>query len=293
MQKQRTLSFLAAAALAMAACVVRAETDRDRDPGRDEDDAAEAPPLWTAGLFAVAGHHAVYPGAARRTTSAALLPFVTYRGPLLRLESGTAGLRAMRTPRAELDFSAAASFGSGGQDSGAREGMPAVGKLAEIGPSLRINLGELREDGKRPPWRLDLPVRFVFDVDRDLHYEGVSFEPRLSLRLADWSGWTPSVHAGALFGSRSLNDMYYGVDPIYVTPTRPAYRAKAGLVSTRLGMSISGRLRDDLRLGLHAGVESVRGAANENSPLVGRMLDPSIAITLTWTALRSESPGVR
>jgi hypothetical protein len=291
MQTQRTLSVLAAAAVAMAATLARAETDRDT--ARDEDDATEAPPLWTAGLFAVAGHHAVYPGAARRTNSAALLPFITYRGPLLRLESGSAGLRAMRTPRTELDFSASASFGSGGQDTGAREGMPAVGKLAEIGPSLRINLGELREDGQRPPWRLDLPVRLVFDVDRDLRYTGVSFEPRLSLRLADWSGWTPSVYVGALFGSRGLNDMYYGVDPIYVTPTRPAYTAKAGLVATRLGMSISGRLREDLRLGLHAGMESVRGAANENSPLVGRMVDPSVAITLTWTALRSESPGVR
>jgi MipA family protein len=280
-------------ALAAAAASARAESDRDPDPSTEEADAAQAPPLWTAGLFAVAGHHAVYPGAARRSTNAALLPFVTYRGPLLRLESGTAGLRALRTPRTELDFSAAASFGSGGEDTGAREGMPAVGTLAEIGPSLRINLGELREDGQRPPWRLDLPVRFVFDVDRDLRYTGVSFEPRLSWRLPDWSGWTPSVHVGARFGSRGLNEMYYGVDPIYATPARPAYTAKAGLVATRLGMSISGRLRDDLRLGLHAGLESVRGAANENSPLVGRMVDPSVAITLTWTALRSEAPGVR
>jgi hypothetical protein len=280
-------------ALAAAAASARAESDRDPDPSTEEADAAQAPPLWTAGLFAVAGHHAVYPGAARRSTNAALLPFVTYRGPLLRLESGTAGLRALRTPRTELDFSAAASFGSGGEDTGAREGMPAVGTLAEIGPSLRINLGELREDGQRPPWRLDLPVRFVFDVDRELRYTGVSFEPRLSWRLPGWSGWTPSVHVGARFGSRGLNEMYYGVDPIYATPARPAYTAKAGLVATRLGMSISGRLRDDLRLGLHAGLESVRGAANENSPLVGRMVDPSVAITLTWTALRSDAPGVR
>ncbi|MGM9486468.1 MipA/OmpV family protein [Ideonella sp. YS5] len=281
-------------ALALAATHAAAQSDRDRDPLTDEGEAdAEAPPLWTAGLFAVAGHHAVYPGAARRTTSAALLPFVTYRGPLLRLESGTAGLRALRTPRTELDFSAAASFGSGGQDSGAREGMPAVGTLAEIGPSLRIHLGELPEDGQRPPWRLDLPVRLVFDVDRSLRYAGVSFEPRLTWRLPDWSGWTPSVYLGALVGSRGLNDMYYGVDPAYATPTRPAYSARAGLVATRLGVSLSGRLRDDLRLGLHAGVESVRWAANEDSPLVGRMVDPSVAITLTWTALRSEAPGVR
>jgi outer membrane protein len=285
---------LIAATVLLAPPGVRAETDPGRDPAAEEADAsAEAPPLWTAGLFAVAGHHASYPGAARRTTNGALLPFITYRGPLLRLESGTAGLRAMRTPRVELDFSAAASFGSGGQDSGARAGMPSVGTLAEIGPSLRINLGDLREDGQRPPMRLDLPLRFVFDVDRDLRYSGLSFEPRLSWRLPGWSGWVPSVHVGARFGSRGLNDMYYGVDPVYATPTRPAYTAKAGLVATRLGMSLSTRLRDDLRLGLHAGLETVRGAANQNSPLVDRMLDPALAITLTWTALRSDEPGVR
>lgn len=259
----------------------------------DGDDAVEAPALWTAGLFAVAGHHAVYPGAARRSTNATLLPFVTYRGPVLRLEGGTAGLRALRRPRTELDFSAAASFGSDGIDTGARAGMPAIGTLAEIGPSLRINLGELREDGQRPPWRLDLPLRAVFDADRDFDYVGMSFEPRLSWRLPPVGDWTPSVHAGALFGSRALNEMYYGVDSIYATPTRPAYAAKPGLVATRLGMSWSRPIDTDLRLGLHASIESVRGAANESSPLVGRMVDPILAITLTWTAFRSEQPGVK
>ncbi len=253
----------------------------------------ETPPLWTAGLFGVAAHHAVYPGAARRTTNATLLPFITYRGPVLRVESGSAGLRALRTPRAEMDFSAAASFGSGGRDSGAREGMPAIGTLAEIGPSVRINLGELRDDGTRPPWRLDLPLRAVFDADRDFDYVGLSFEPRLSWRLPAWSGWSPSLHAGALFASRGLNELYYGVDPVYVTPTRPAYDARAGLVATRLGLSLARFLHPDWRLGLHASLESVRGAANHDSPLVGRMVDPTLAITLTWTALRSEQSGVK
>jgi MipA family protein len=263
------------------------------DPEGDGEETDPVPPLWTAGLFSVAAHHAVYPGAARRKTDATVLPFVTYRGPLFRLESGTAGLRALRTPRAELDFSAAASFGSDGRDSGAREGMPAVGTLVEIGPNVRINLGELNEDGVRPPWRLDLPLRLVFDADRELHYAGLSFEPRVTWRLPNWGRWTPSLHAGALFGSHGLNALYYGVDPIYATPTRPAYEAKAGLVATRLGASISGPLRDNLRLGLHASLESVRGAANQDSPLVGRMVDPTIAVTLTWTAFRSEEAGVR
>ncbi|HJV71069.1 MipA/OmpV family protein [Ideonella sp.] len=262
-------------------------------PAADGDGPDEVPALWTAGLFAVAAHHAVYPGAARRSSNATLLPFVTYRGPIVRLEGGSAGLRALRTPRTELDFSAAASFGSDGLDTGARAGMPAIGTLAEIGPSLRINLGELPEDGQRSPWRLDLPLRAVFDADRDFDYVGMSFEPRLSWRLPPIGDWTPSLHAGALFGSRALNEMYYGVDPVYVTPTRPAYAAKPGLVATRLGMSWSKPIDTDLRLGLHASIESVRGGANESSPLVGRVVDPILAITLTWTAFRSEQPGVK
>lgn len=276
------------AARAAAAAGGGPSADVDTDGGNP----GEPPPLWTAGLFAVAADHAVYPGAERRARNAALLPFVTYRGPVFRIEGGAAGLRALRSPRAELDFSAAASFGSRGQDSGARAGMPAIGTLVEIGPSLRLNLGELPDSGERPPWRLDLPVRAVFDASRDLDYVGLSFEPRLNWRLPMAGDWTPSVYASLLFGNRALNELYYGVAPAYATPGRPAYDASAGLVATRLGSSWSHMLRDKLRLGLHAAVESVHGAANRGSPVVGRSTDYTLAVTLTWTAFRSEQSGV-
>lgn len=261
-------------------------------PDADGNIPGVAPPLWTAGLFMVAADHPVYPGAERRAQSATVLPFITWRGPIFRVESGSAGLRALRTPRAELDFSAAASFGSDGRDSGAREGMPAIGTLVEIGPSLRINLGELRDDGKRPPLRLDLPLRAVFDADRDLEFAGASFEPRVTWRLPGVAGWNPSVYGGLMFGNRALNQMYYGVEPIYATETRPAYEAHSGLVATRLGTSWARMLGRDWRLALHASVETVKGSANRDSPLIGRTVDHTLAISLTWTAFRSEERGV-
>ena len=282
-------------ALALSGSLAAAQSDSTGPASVDTEAGAPAgqpPPLWTAGLFFVAADHAVYPGAERRARNATLLPFITWRGPVLRIVSGAAGLRAMRTPRAELDFSAAASFGSSGTDTGAREGMPAIGTLVEFGPSLRINLGELREDGQRPPWRLDLPVRAVFDASRDLDYAGTSFEPRLNWRLPAVGPWTPSLYTALLFGDRTLNAMYYGVAPVYATETRPAYQAHSGLVATRVGTSWSRMLGRDWRLALHASLESVRGAANAGSPVVGRMVDPTFAITLVWTALRSEEPGV-
>ncbi|WP_374676026.1 MipA/OmpV family protein [Ideonella sp.] len=289
--------LLVAAAPAAAADAAATAAEPPTSASEAGDDAEEwgrqPPPLWTVGLFGVAADHAVYPGAARRARNATVLPFVTYRGPVLRLEGGTAGVRALRRPRAELDFSAAAAFGSDGVDKGARAGMPAIGTLVEIGPSLRVNLGPLPEDGRPTPWRLDLPLRFVFDADRDFEPAGVSFEPRVSYRLAPVMGWTPSVHAGLLFGSQRLNSLFYEVAPEYATPTRPAYEAQGGLVASRVGTSWSRLLLPSLRLGLHASVESVRGAANEDSPVVGRSVDPTFAVTLTWTAWRSEEAGVR
>lgn len=254
-----------------------------------------APPLWTVGLFTVAGDHPVYPGADHRIQSAAVVPFATYRGPLLRIEGGAAGVRAVRTPRYELSLSGTASFGSAGADVSARQGMPAIGTLAELGPGLRVRLGDLEDDTPRARWTLELPLRGVFDVDRDLRYVGVSFEPQVSasLRLPDgWQDWSVSLRAGALVASRQLNQLFYGVAPAYATPFRPAYAAQPGWIATRLGGSLSRQLMPGLRASFLVGLESVAGAANEGSPLVKRRWDHSVGVSLIWTAYRSDERGV-
>lgn len=250
--------------------------------------------LWTAGLFLVAGSHPAYPGADHRVQSARLLPFVTYRGPVLRVEGGSAGLRTLRTPRYELDFSAAGSFGSGGSDVKDRAGMPSIGTLAEIGPSLRINLGDLDRGRERTPLRLALPLRAVFDVSRDFDYVGVAFAPRLSYTVPLTADWRLTTYAEVLAGNRQLTDLFYGVAPVYATATRPTYKADAGLIASSLGASVSRALgeKGEWRIGAFAGLQSVAGAANEDSPLVGRKLDGRVGLTLSWTAYRSDAQGV-
>lgn len=252
--------------------------------------ALEAPALWTAGLFMVAGSHAAYPGSDHRISKALLLPFITWRGPVFRIEGASAGLRGFRSPRYEADFSVAGSFGGGGGE--VRQGMPAIGTLVEAGPSLRINLGELSEVGKRSPWQLLLPLRAVFDVNRDFAYRGLNFEPRLSYSQPLGEDWRLSTHAALLVGNRKLNATFYGVDPAYATASRPAYGAQAGLIASRLGVALSRPIGDDFRLGLYAQAESVSGAANADSPLVRRSVDGRVGISLTWTAFRSVEPGV-
>ena len=100
------------------------------------------------------------------------------------------------------------------------------------------------------------------------------------------------VSASALFGDRSLNHLYYGVDAPYATAERPAYDASAGLVATRLSASLRHRISPTLRLQYFAQVETVRGAANEASPLVRSKQDAGIGFSLIWGAWHSSESGV-
>jgi outer membrane scaffolding protein for murein synthesis (MipA/OmpV family) len=86
--------------------------------------------------------------------------------------------------------------------------------------------------------------------------------------------------------------MYYGVDAPYATVARPAYDAHAGLIATRLSASLRHRINPTLRLQYFAQLETVRGAANEASPLVRSKQDAGIGVSLLWGVWHSSESGV-
>lgn len=72
-------------------------------------------------------------------------------------------------------MSLAASFNTKSNDNNARRGMPDLDYLGEIGPQLKIKLGELF-GGKT---ELQLPVRAVFSTDFGrVDHRGYLFNPR-------------------------------------------------------------------------------------------------------------------
>jgi outer membrane scaffolding protein for murein synthesis (MipA/OmpV family) len=258
--------------------------------GRYERD--EALPLWEVGLYSIAGWQPAYPGSDQNLTSSQLLPYGIYRGSTLRLEGGGVGVRALQTPRFEWDVSASGSFGSSADKVTARHGMQSIGTLVQIGPALRINLGDVignQRDVRQT--RLEFPVRAVFDASNGLAHRGWTFEPRFSYTA--WEGVKSSLvlSASMLAGNHQINDLFYGVAPIYATPERPTYVAKSGLIATRLAASWRIRITDTVHLQLFANIETVRGGANQASPLVLREQDGGVGISLTWTAWESQEKG--
>jgi len=285
-----------AAALLAAACVAPAQaqqTAADAAVASETAKPKEPLPLWELGLVGIAAYQPPYPGSDQDIGRVRVLPFGIYRGSLIRADGNGIGLRAVHTPRFEWDISGSGAFGSASNRVRARQGMPSIGTLVEIGPALKVNLGDLIEPKRDPHLTaLEIPVRAVFDVNDGFAHRGWTFEPRL-VHTA-WTGprFSLVLSAGALVGNRSINHLYYGVDTPYVAADRPAYDARGGLIATRLNASLRHRISPTLRLQYFAQFETVRGAANEDSPLVRRKQDAGIGVSLIWGAWHSEALGV-
>ncbi len=257
-------------------------------PGADAQTPAKAEPLWEIGAVGVAVSQQAWPGAAEDVQRVLALPYVLYRGPLLRIDRGSAGLRALRQGNFELDIGVAGAFGSASKDTVARQGMPRLGTLVEFGPRGIWELGSAPGGGR---WRAELPLRGVFDLDDRLAGRGWALEPELQYRHDGVAGWRLSASAGALLGDRRLNGTFYDVGAPYATAARPAYESQGGLVSWRLGVTASHRLSPEWRIFGFGRVDLVSGAANVDSPLVSRQTGFTGGIGLQWTWMQSSQPA--
>lgn len=251
--------------------------------------AEEAPqrpalPLWEVGALAAGVSQVAYPGADEQARRALALPYLIYRGKVLRADGDGAGLRAVRSEGFELDVSFAGSLSSGAESLKAREGMARLGTLLEAGPVARWFV-----NGRSAPDRItfDLPLRGVFEARNPSRHRGMSFEPRLSWQHRGGSGWGYGVSASTLFGDRRLGSTFYGIAASEARPDRPAHAARAGLISWRLNASAATSLTPDLRFYVFGRLESVAGAANRDSALVRQTTGASYGIGLNYTLMRS------
>lgn len=242
-------------------------------------------PLWELGVAGGGVSQQAYPGSDQQARRGLALPYLVYRGKVLRADGDGAGLRAVRTERFELDVSFAGSLSSGSESLRAREGMARLGTLVEAGPVARWFLNGR---GARDRISLELPLRGVFEARNPGRHRGMSFEPELSWqRRPQVGGWGYGLSVGVLFGDRRLGSTFYGVAPGEARPDRPAFDARAGLIAWRLGGSAGTSLTPDLRLFAFGRVDSLVGAANRDSALVKRTTGFSYGIGLTYTLKRS------
>lgn len=241
--------------------------------------AQPALPLWEAGLMGINVNQLAYPGSDQLVRRNFVLPYLIYRGDILRADRNNVGLRAFKTDTLELDMGFAGALGSSEGDITARKGMDDLGILVEAGPRLRWTLSE---DFLGARVRADFPLRAVFDLEDSLRYNGVSFEPGLNADFITAAQTFYSFGISALIGSEKLTDYFYQVAEADVTSGRPFYDAKAGLISLRGSASVGKKFSEKWRGFGFARYESTQGAKNSGSPLMVQTAGWSFGVGVTY-----------
>lgn len=231
-------------------------------------------PLWEAGLGGISVFAPDYPAAAESSLNGLPIPYAIYRGDIFRLEEdGGARIVPIDTKRFELGLSADAAFGADSDDNDAREGLPDLDTLFQLGPELIIRGPRFETEG-RSPGQLDLALggRVVFSVDvggTEVDYRGLVFQPLIRYRqpglIGQRSFFTASV--GPIFATERLHDYFYEVDPAFALVDRPAFDSEAGYLGTELSISVGHEITERLRSFTGTEIGFYRGAANEDSPL--------------------------
>jgi len=236
-------------------------------------------PLWELGLGAAALSLPDYRGSDQSRTYLLPLPYVVYRGDWLRADRDGARALLLQTERVKVDVSLAASVPTRSRDNAARVGMPNLPGTVEIGPNL--NLGLFESAGRGARLDLRLPVRAAISIERSPDVIGTTFSPNLNLDLRGLGGWNVGVLGGPLFGDRRYHAHFYGVDPAYATPQRPAYQARGGYAGWQALTAISRRM-GKLWIGAFLRYDSLRGAVIADSPLVRRDHEVTAGIGVSW-----------
>ena len=243
-------------------------------------------PMWEVGVVGGILTMPAYPASTERTSRALILPFVLYRGEVLRIDRGTISARVVHAQDYEFDIGFAASLPASSNDIAARSGMPDLGTLVEFGPRLKMVMARPTQGSQV---RFELPVRAVLEINQGVRSQGMTVEPELIYETRDLSAdWRWSASGSLVWGDRQLNNYFYGVTPEFATPTRSAYEAQAGLIATRLGLSAAKSLTPDVRLYGFVRYERYDNGANRASPLYLQDHGTSVGIGLTWTLSRSE-----
>ena len=247
---------------------------------------AEKLPLWElafGGGVLTAPH---YRGSNESSTYPHPFIFPVYRGK--RVKSDESGIRGilLAGEKARLIFSLDGGLPVRDNDT-AREGMPKLGAVGQIGPMVRIKLWE--QPASHQTLILDLPVRAAFAVNGGIEHIGYTAFPKIVYRrrfeLFD-SKWKMGLTAGLLWADEKYHDYYYQVDPEFATPTRPAYDAQGGFNGSRLISTFYHR--DEKKfLSFYALYDNVSGAEIADSPLVTSSGGLTAGFVASWFLVKS------
>lgn len=244
-------------------------------------DAGPLRPLWELGVGVAGVQLPHYRGSDEHHRYVLPVPYLVYRGDILRATREGARAVLFDGSRFDFDLSLSASAPTKSEDNRTRRGMADLAPTLEIGPNLNLNLWR----GGGGKLDLRLPARAVFAIDDGAQAIGWTLSPVINLdwRVADWN---LGVQAGPLYGTRRYHAHFYDVGAADATTARPVYAARRGYAGWGWTTGVSRRF-GDLWFGAFLRGDSVAGAVFEASPLVRQRHNLSFGLAFSWVLATS------
>ncbi|MFK7861711.1 MAG: MipA/OmpV family protein [Granulosicoccus sp.] len=250
-------------------------------------------PRWELGIAGGYFSGFDYPASSDANERAIALPFFVYRTPLLKLGDGGLSAVAIQNPRYKLDLSIGGSLNASSEGNSARQGMPDLDFLFEVGPQLQVELFDrpLASGARLKGW-FSSELRAVFSTDfRGVGTQGVVADAGVGVDLVNIADTGISLITGldVSFASERLHDYFYEVDQEFVTDMRPLYDATGGYLETTLVVGFF--MKPVPQVSIFAGVIQgfFDGTANEGSPLFDVTEQTRFALGVAWTIKTSKT----
>ena len=236
---------------------------------------------WTLGAGLAVIDYNLYPGAKSSNSLLLPIPYFTFRSPRFEIDRGIKSF-LYQSETIVLDISADFGLPVDSDESQARNGMPDLDLMLQLGPSVEFLLNDKNKNYFDV--RFEVPLRAAYALDlRDVQSIGYLFEPRFSFnhrRLAR-TGLSQKATIGLKFATQDFHAYYYDVSTEFVTSERALFKSDAGFAGSFLKYRISYKTSDFVYW-TFLRYQSLRGAEFEDSPLVLQKDYYFFAVGLSW-----------
>lgn len=254
----------------------------------------ERKPLWEAGVTGVALTLPHYVGSDEYYTFGLPFPYFVYRGEIF--QSDRDGLRGLffQSDRIETDISFGGNLPVASKNNEARQDMPELDTLAEIGPAIRYYFhrrGELDHLYLQATWRGAFSIAFNGGFDIDTNWRGQRYTLDVKFKNESlFKDYNLSFYlsTGISYADDILNGYFYDVQTKYVTPDRDHYNADPGYAGAYVSSALYKDLSERWAIGGYCRWQNISGAVFEDSPLVRTSNNFYASLVLIWKFAHSE-----
>ncbi|VAW50776.1 putative outer membrane protein [hydrothermal vent metagenome] len=222
---------------------------------------------WTLGAGLGVFNYKLYPGAKKSDQLVLPVPYFTYRSPKFEIDRGIKSF-IYNSEEMVVDISADFGLPVDSDDTEARQGMPDLDFVLQLGPSLEFLLNDKKTNYFDV--RFEVPARVAFVASfNDSENIGYLIEPRLSFNhhRSSRNGLSHKATIGLKFATQKFNAYYYDVAEKFATATRAEYKSNGGFAGSFVNYRMAYN-KDDLVYWAFVRYQSLRGAEFEDSPLV-------------------------